>query len=97
MTDLPIDVQRVDEVASELRDDAGVRGRIIDRLADIMLAAEEVRELAEIARIDEPDFATVDRLMQHVYDEMNQRPSQVGGCREPCPRTVDAARDRSNT
>ena len=37
-----------------------------------MLAAEEVRELAEIARVEEPDFPSIDRLMQHLYDETNR-------------------------
>jgi hypothetical protein len=72
MSDLVLGVLRLDDVAPELLDVTNVRGRMIDRLADIMLAAEEVRELAEIARVDEPDFPTIDRLMQLVYDETNR-------------------------
>jgi hypothetical protein len=72
MTDLAIDMLRAGDVAPELLDTASVRERIIDRLAEIMLAAEEVRELAEVARIAEPDFPTIDQLMQHLYDETNR-------------------------
>lgn len=72
MADLATDVLLADEeVESSLLDAANLRGRLIDRLADIMLAAEDVRELAEIARVQEPDFLSIDRLMQHLYDETN--------------------------
>ena len=36
-----------------------------------MLAAEDVRELAEVVQVQEPDFRAVDRLMQYFYDETN--------------------------
>ena len=60
-----------EDVDPALLDPMSVRGRIIDRLADIMIAAEDVRELAEVARVAEPDFHSIDRLMQHFYDETN--------------------------
>lgn len=60
-----------DDATCGLLDPAAIRGRLIDRLADIMLAAEEVRELAEIVHVEEPDFRAIDRLMQHLYDETN--------------------------
>jgi len=72
MTDLVTDVLSVNAVEPESLDVANIRGRMIDRLAEIMLAAEEVRELAEIARVEEPDFPTIDRLMQHLFDETNR-------------------------
>ena len=71
MADLVTDVLCID-AEPELLDAANVRGRMIDRLAEIMLAAEEVRELAEIARVEEPDFPTIDRIMQQLYDETNR-------------------------
>jgi hypothetical protein len=72
MPDLATDVLLVDNAVPGLLDAANVRGRMIDRLAEIMLAAEEVRELAELAHVEEPDFASIDRLMQHLYDETNR-------------------------
>jgi hypothetical protein len=60
-----------DDVDPVSLDAVSARGRMFDRLADIMLIAEEVRELAEVARVQEPDFPTIDRLMQHFFDETN--------------------------
>lgn len=72
MADLVTDVLLADPgIDPELLDVANVRDRMIDRLADIMLAAEEVRELAERAHVEEPDFLSIDQLMQHFYDETN--------------------------
>ena len=73
MKSLTSDVLLLDDGAAMcgLLDAAGLRGRLIDRLADIMLAAEEVRELAEVVHVQEPDFQAIDRLMQHFYDETN--------------------------
>jgi hypothetical protein len=74
MADLTTDVLLADgaeDVDPALLDAVSVRERLIDRLADIMIAAEDVRELAEIARVEEPDFLSIDRLMQHFYDETN--------------------------
>ena len=71
MADLVTDVLCIDD-ERELLDAANVRGRMLDRLADIMLAAEEVRELAEVAHVEEPDFPTIDRIMQQLYDETNR-------------------------
>jgi hypothetical protein len=75
MADLVSDVLLAgdpDEAEPELVDVANARGRMIDRLADIMLIAEEVRELAERAHVDTQDFLSIDQLMQHFYDKTNQ-------------------------
>lgn len=74
MADFPTDAlpsHEAEDVDAAMLDPASVRERIIDRLADIMLAAEDVRELAEIARVEEPDFPSIDRVMQQVYVATN--------------------------
>jgi hypothetical protein len=50
-------------------DRAALRGQMLDRLADVQFAAEEIRDLAEHAGLDGDDFAAVDRVMQFLYDE----------------------------
>jgi hypothetical protein len=53
-------------------DRAALRGQVIDRIADVQFAADEIRDLAEHAGFVDEDFAAVDRVMQLLYDETNR-------------------------
>ena len=53
-------------------DRAALRGQVIDRIADVQLAADEIRDLAEHAGFVDEDFAAVDRVMQLLYDETHR-------------------------
>ena len=53
-------------------DRAALRGQVIDRIADVQFAAEEIRDLAEHAGFVDEDFAAVDRVMQLLYDETDR-------------------------
>ena len=48
---------------------AAHRGQMLDRIADVQFAAEEIRDLAEHAGLRDDDFAAIDRVMQLLYDE----------------------------